>query len=297
MIFITGGSGFVGRHLIKRLTDAGHGVRCLVRRQAAVESMAAAGAEAVLGDVTDSARVTEAMRGAESVVHLIAILRESRGATFEAINVQGTKNIVAAAQQAGVKKFVHIGALGATADPEYGYPYSKWQGAEAVRTSGLDFTVLEPSVFFGPGAGFIEMLLGTLKMMPLVAPIAGSGRNLFQPLWVEDVVSCIIKSLQGDKSRQTCEIGGPEHLSYEQVFDAVMAARGIKRLKIHLPLPLMRPAVAVMERLLTNPPVTSGELKSLKRDNITDLDAVEKQFGFKPLPLSQGLGYLRPSSP
>ena len=76
-----------------------------------------------------------------------------------------------------------------------------------------------------------------------------------------------------------------------------MAARGIKRLKIHLPLPLMRPAVAVMERLLTNPPVTSGELKSLKRDNITDLDAVEKQFGFKPLPLSQGLGYLRPSSP
>jgi len=112
---------------------------------------------------------------------------------------------------------------------------------------------------------------------------------------VEDVVTCILKALQGGKIGQSCEIGGPEHLTYEQMLDTVMQALGKRWLKIHVPLVLMRPAVMVMEKLVGDPPVTLGELGQLELDSITDLDSVERQFGFGPLPLSQGLDYLRPA--
>ncbi len=148
---------------------------------------------------------------------------------------------------------------------------------------------------FGIGCGFTKELIGSIKMFPFLAPIPGSGKTRFQPIWVEDMVSCILRALGGEKSGQTCALGGPEHLTYEQMLDAIMDTLGMKRIKFHLPLPLMRPAVMVMEKVLPNPPVTSGELRQLEVDNITDLDAVERQFGFKPLAFSQGLDYLKVS--
>jgi len=292
MIFITGGSGFVGRHLIKRLTDEGQKVRSLAMTQSEAENLVRAGAEVVRGDITNYEAIQTGMQNAESAVHLVAIIRERGPATFEAVNVQGTMNVVKTATEAGIKKLVHIAALGNTPDPRYAYLNSKWRAAEAVRALKLDYTVFEPSVLFGPGAGLIEALLGTLKMAPFFVPIVGAGKTLFQPFWVEDLVSCIVRALGGEKSRETCQVGGPQHLTYEQVLDEVMAAKGVKRLKVHLPLWLMRPMVSLMGKILKNPPITKGELKSLEIDTITDLDAVEKQFGFKPLPLSKGLGFL-----
>ncbi len=292
MIFITGGSGFVGRHLIKRLTDEGKQVRSLATRQDEAENLVRGGTEVVMGGIGDYDAILKGMKGAEAAVHLVAILREKGAATFEAVNVQGTKNVIKAATEAGVKKLVHIAALGNTPDPKYTYLNSKWRAAEAVRASELNYTIFEPSVLFGPGAGLIESLLGTLKMVPFVVPIVGKGDTKFQPFWVEDLVSCIVKALAGEKNRQICQVGGPQHLSYEQVLDEVMAARDTKKLKLHLPLWFMRPAVSLMSKILKNPPITKGELKSLEIDTITDLDVVEQQFGFKPLPLNKGLGFL-----
>ncbi|MBA7663048.1 3 beta-hydroxysteroid dehydrogenase/Delta 5--_4-isomerase [subsurface metagenome] len=293
MILVTGGSGFVGSHLIPRMVESGHRIRCLVPRPA--EGLRGRGVEVVMGDVTDPESLKTAMSGVEAVVHLVGILRESRGASFSGVNVQGTRNVLQAAQDSGVKRFIHIGVLGASPDPRYGYLYSKWLGEEAVRSSQLDFTILRPAAMFGAGAGFINRLAGSLKMFPLLAPIAGPGKSRFQPIWVEDVVTCILKALQGGKIGQSCEIGGPEHLTYEQMLDTVMQALGKRWLKIHVPLVLMRPAVMVMEKLVGDLPVTLGELDQLELDSITDLDSVERQFGFRPLPLSQGLDYLRPA--
>jgi NADH dehydrogenase len=295
MILVTGGAGFVGSHLIPRLVGTGEKVKCLDRSLARAETEKASGVEWVLGNVTDRQSLEQAMSGVESVIHLVAILRESKGATFDGVNVQGTKNVVQAALGAGVKRFIHIGALGAGPNPIYRYAYSKWQGEEAVRSSNLDYTILEPSVMFGTGAGFITRLVRSLKTFPFLAPIPGSGKTRFQTIWVEDVATCVLKALGGEKSRQTCRIGGPEHLTYEQILDAVIDALGIKCIKVHLPLLLMRPAVMAMEKVMSDPPVTLGELKQLEVDNTTDLDSVERQFGFKPLPLSQGLDYIKPA--
>ena len=295
MILVIGGTGFVGSHLIPRLVEAGEKVKCLDRGLARAETGKVSGVELVLGNVANLLSLKEAMSGAESVIHLVAILRENKGATFDGVNVGGTKNVVQAALSSGVKQLIHIGALGASPNSRYRYTYSKWQGEEAVRSSNLDYTILEPSIMFGTGAGFITRLVRSLKMFPFLAPVPGSGRTRFQTIWVEDTVTCILQALKGGKSRQTCRIGGPEYLSYEQMLDATMSALGAKRIKVHLPLPLMRPATVVMEKVLRSPPVTSGELRQLEVDNITDLDAVERQFGFKPLALSQGLDYLKVS--
>jgi NADH dehydrogenase len=251
------------------------------------------GATAVTGDVTDPASLKEALSGVESVVHLVAVLREGRGTTFNRVNVEGTANVVAAAREASVKRFIHIGAMGAGDMPRYAYFHSKWRGEEIVRASKLDFTIFKPGAMFGKGAGFIGKLANSLNMFPLLAPIAGSGRTRFQPLWVEDLATCILAALKGDKTGQTCEIGGPEHLTYEQIMDVVRAVMGKKRLKIHVPVVLMRPVVALMEKILGNSPVTSVELRALEMDNIGALDSVESQFGFKPLALAKGLDYLK----
>jgi NADH dehydrogenase len=293
MILVTGGTGFVGSHLVPRLAQTGNKIRCLVRNRAEAETLAAHGVELVPGDVTNLQSLEQAMPGVETVVHLVAVIREGKGVTFNGINVQGTRNVARAALGVGVKRFIHMSALGVGPDPRYRYSYSRWQGEAAVRSSNLDFTIFRPSVIFGAGAGFTAQLIRAIKMFPLLAPVAGSGKTLLQPIWIEDVAACVVQALTGDHNGQTYEIGGPEHLTYEQILDAIMAALGVKRIKIHLPLLLMRPAVMVMEKVMPNPPVTMVELAQLRVNNTTDLDSVERLFGFKPLPLSRGLGYIK----
>lgn len=292
MILITGGSGFVGSHLIPRLVKQGFKVKCLVLDEKEAQKAKALGAETAMGNIADAKSVTEAAKGADAIIHMVAILREHGTATFEAVNVGGTKNALAAAKEAGVKRFVHMGILGASSNPKYKYLHSKWKAILEVEKSGLDYTIFKPSVMFGEGAGFISALLRSIKMFPLIAPVAGSGKTMLQPIWVEDIVSCIIEALQGKCVRGACEIGGPEHLKYEDVMQAVMDAASIRKPKVHIPIALMRPAVILMEKLSSNPPITKDELDALELDNITEIDALQKHFGFMPLGIKEGLNYL-----
>lgn len=291
MILVTGGTGFVGRHLVPKLVKEGEKVRCLVRSRAKAEALQQHGVEVALGDVTEPSSLKEAMRDIDTIIHLVAIIREGKGVTFDGVNVQGTRNAVRVAQESGVSRFMHMSALGAGPNPSYRYTYSKWQGEEAVRGSKLDFTIFRPSVIFGQSFGysFIDRMVQPLTMFPFIAPVPGSGKARFQPIWVEDTVSCILQALMSAKASQTYELGGPEHLTYEEMLDAVMHALGIRQAKAHIPMLLMRPAVAIMEKVMRDPLVTSVELAQLKIDNITDLDTVEHCFGFRPLSLGEWL--------
>ncbi len=297
MILVSGGTGFVGSHLIPRLVKSEEKIRCLVRSMAKTETLRENGAELAVGDVTDPQSLIEAMQGVDTVIHLVAIIRETKGATFSGVNAQGTMNMVEAAKACGVKRFIHISVLGASPNPMYRYTYSKWQGEEAVQNSNLDFIIFRPSAIFGQGFGysFIDSMIRSLTMFPFIAPVPGSGNTRFQPIWVEDVASCIIQALENEKGSQTYEIGGPEHLSYEEMLDTVKHVLGMRRVKVHIPMPLMRLAVIAMGITMGNPPVTSVELAQLELDNITDLDSVERYFGFKPRALNQGLDYIKSS--
>jgi uncharacterized protein YbjT (DUF2867 family) len=291
MILVTGGSGFIGRRVVARLVDGGHKVRALARgrRRADLPD----GVEVAQGNVVSGEGLPEAMAGVEKVVHLVAIIRETGDQTFQAAIWRGTERLVEAAKVAAVKKLVYVSAIGAQDDPTYPYLQAKWQAERAVMRSGLNHTILRPSIVFGEGDEFVNALAGLIRYNPLV-PVAGDGKTKFQPLWVEDLVTCIVACLDEDAHNgEVLEVGGPEHLTYDQMLDIVKEALGKSRMKLHVPLAVMRPLAQVMEWVLSKPPVTREQLKMLALDNVTGTDAVTKSFGVQPRRLADTLDYIR----
>lgn len=289
-IAVVGATGFVGSHLVPHLVDRGHEViavsrsgRRLPQWTDAVEPRAAD----VAGGHPDAA-----LAGADAVVHLAAIPREIGGRTFEAVNVRGTQRVVEAAQRIGVRRFVHLSVLGVADDPRLAYLYSKWRGEDAVRSSGLEWVVLRPSLMFGTGDGFFNLVKTTLRWWsPGVVAIPGQGDARFQPLSVDDLAIAVEKSLtDADRARSVYELGGPAYLSYRDIVDEVMRVTGMRRLPVGVPIPLISALTRVTDRVLPIFPVSHDQIASLQRPNSTELDAFERHFGVEPRPLD--LSYL-----
>lgn len=294
MILVTGATGFVGRHLVHALVTGGYPVRCLVRNVSGARAGLPQGVELVKGDVNNPKTLRTACDGIEGIIHLVAIIREHDRETFERVNVEGTINLVVEAGQAGVSRLIHISAMGARNSPEHRYIYSKWLGEEAVRQSDLAWTILRPSLIYGEGFGFFDRLLQSIKFFPPpLVPLPGGGHTLFQPITVGDVVKCILLAWHNSTMiGRICELGGPEHLSYRQMLEALLKTRGIKRFMVPIPMPIMRLVVPFMSKLFKDPPVTMAELKQLDVNNIAEVDAVLKHFGFSPIALADGIRYL-----
>ncbi len=291
MILVTGGSGFIGRRLVSRLVDSGHEARVLARGQRRADLPSAVGT--AQGNVVRGDGLPEAMNGVRKIVHLVAIIREAGHQTFEAVIWRGTERTLEAAKVAAVKKFVYVSAIGAQDNPTYPYLHAKWQAERAVMRSGLNYTILRPSIVFGEGDEFINALAGLVRYNPVV-PVAGDGKAKFQPIWVEDLVTCIVACLdEGAHDGQTLEVGGPEHLTYDEILDAVKETLGKSRAKVHVPLAVMRPVAQVMEWVLPRPPVTREQLKMLTLDNITDTGSVISNFGIQPRRLADSLDYIK----
>jgi len=287
VVCITGSTGFVGRYIAKELCSRGFKVRCLARASSDLAPLSGLPVEIFRGDITNEASLQSALQGAVGVVHLVAIIRETKEATFEAINLSGTRNLVQAAKKTGVKRLVYMSNLGAGPDKRFPLLYTKWRAEEEVRSSGIDFTILRPSVIFGRGDGFVCVLVYIIKRLPLV-PVIGSGRIKFQLISVEDVATCVAESLTSKRIfNQIILLGGPEHLTYEEIVDLIIERLKLRRRKVHLPVPLMHFVAWTGEKLGLTLPVTSAQLAMLTRDNITSLDAVEKVFGFKPVSLRE----------
>ncbi|HEX7196168.1 MAG TPA: complex I NDUFA9 subunit family protein [Candidatus Limnocylindria bacterium] len=281
-IAVVGASGFVGSHLVPHLVGAGHEVIALSRGGRRLPGWT----EAVTTRAADVTRsdLEGALSGANAVVHLVAIPRETGGRRFEEVNVRGTQRVVAAAERIGVPRFVHLSVLGVSDDPKLAYLYSKWSGEEAVRTSTLDWVVLRPSLMFGTGDGFFSLIRTTLRWWsPGVVAIPGRGDSRFQPLSVDDLAIAVEKSVtEADRRRATYELGGPDWLTYRQIVDEVMRVTGMRRLKLPMPIPLISALTAVTDRLLPIFPVSHDQIASLQRPNSTDLEAFERAFGVTP---------------
>jgi uncharacterized protein YbjT (DUF2867 family) len=287
VVCITGSTGFVGRHVVRELCSRGLRVRCLARASSDLAPLAGLPVEICRGDVTDEASLQSALQGAVSVVHLVAVIRETKVATFEAINLSGTRNLVHAAKRMGVKRLVYMSNLGAGPEKRFPLLYTKWRAEEEVRSSGIDFTIFRPSVMFGRGDGFVCVLADIIRRLPLV-PVIGSGRTKFQLISVEDVATCVAESLTSNRTvNKIIPLGGPEHLAYEEIIDLIIKKLKLRRRKAHIPVPLMRFIVWTGGKLGLTLPITSAQLAMLTRDNITSLDAVEKVFGFKPISLRE----------
>jgi len=294
MILITGATGYTGRHLASRLAAQGQRPRCLVRdTQRAAAILPADKAEFVQGNTTQPASLGVAMQGVDTVVHaafLTADRKQSVDNHYQETNVQGTANVIKAAQDAGVKRIIEMSGLGTKPDKPGSYMQGRYLAEKMLKESGLDWTIIQPSVLFGKDAPFIKGLSDLIRTAPVV-PLIGGGNIMFQPIYVEDVVTVVIKVLE-DPARttgKTYTIGGPEYYSFTQIIDALLHAMHKTRIKVYAPMPLVGIGAALMESVLAKPPLTSAAMTLFSFDNTTDLDSVEHDFGFKPMSFARYL--------
>lgn len=289
-IAVIGATGFVGSHLVPHLVERGHEVIAVSRTGRRLARWGD-GVEPRAADVTRDDLV-EALTGAEAAVHLVAIPRETGGRRFDEVNVHGTARVVDAAKRIGLRRLVHLSVLGVIDDPKLAYLRSKARAEAAVRESSLDWVVLRPSLLFGEGDGFFNLVKTTLRWWsPGIVVIPGRGDTRFQPLSVDDLAIAIEKCLtDADRRGSIYEIGGPTWMTYREIVDAVMAATGMQRLKLGMPIPLISALTVVTDRVLPIFPVSHDQIGSLGRPNSTDLDSFERAFGTIPRPVD--LSYL-----
>jgi uncharacterized protein YbjT (DUF2867 family) len=289
-VLVTGGTGFVGPHVVHALRARDVAVRALVRDRRRGARLLAWGAELVEGDVTDPASLRAASAGADAVVHLVAIIRGAR-AEFERVMAQGTRNVVTAAKDAGVRRFVLASALGVDERTKDVVPYfaAKWEMERAVEESGLEYVILRPSFVFGKDGGVLPTFVRLARLAP-VTPIVGPGTQRLQPIWVEDVAEYYAQSVDlPAAANRTFEVGGPDAPTWNEFWDRLKRVLGVHRPSIHVPFPVLRVQAALTERL-PFAPVTRDQLTMLELgDNVvTSPDAVET-FQFPLVPLDEQL--------
>jgi len=291
VILVTGGTGFVGGHVVHALRASDQQVRALVRERSSGTKLESSGAELVEGDVTSPESLRRAAEGADAVVHLVAI-RQGKREEFQRVMVDGTRNLLAAAKEAGVDRFVHMSALGTSAETKDLVPYygAKWQMEQDVKASGIPYVIFRPSFIFGPDGGILPTFAKLARLTP-VTPVIGSGRQRIQPIWADDVGAYFARAVTEEAAaNRTFEIGGPEAVSWNEFWERLKRARGIKRPSVHVPIGLMRVNALVTERLPGNIPLTRDLLKMLEAgDNVvTDTSAVDV-FGLPLVPLDEQL--------
>jgi NADH dehydrogenase len=281
MILLTGATGFVGGHLLKALLSAGFEVRCLVRRTSPARDKLPAGTQQVFGDILDRQSLAKALIGVDTIIQLVGIIEERRGLTFEAVHVQGSKNVVDEAVKAKVSKYIHMSALGSRAMAVSTYHRTKWMAEEYLRASGLNHTIFRPAIIFGPGDGFMNRLAGIVARLPLI-PIIGTGEYPFQPIYIGDVVTCFVDAVNRPNNIQGAyELAGPERLTFNQIIEIIKGALGVKKGVVHIPMKMMKPLVKLLERLLPTPPVTSEQLAMLEEGSVCDIEPMKKTFPVK----------------
>ena len=276
-VLVTGGTGFVGHHVVHALRARDLHVRVLVRDRRRASRLAAWGAELVVGDITDPTVVRAACVGADSVVHNVAIIKGTR-ADFENVMEHGTRNLVAAAEGAGVRRFVLASALGLDERSRNAVPYftAKWEMERAVRSSSLEYVVFRPSFVFGKDGGVLPTFVRLARYAP-VTPIVGDGETRLQPIWVDDVAEYYVHALdRPDAAGRVFEIGGPETPTWNELWDRLKRVLGARRPSLHVPVGFMRLQAALTERL-PGAPVTRDQLTMLELgDNVvSDTSAVE----------------------
>jgi len=288
MILVTGSTGFVGSHLIKRLRRDGIKVRALVRTPSKAQALKDIGAEVVAGDIADRESLETAFAGVERVIHLVGIIQEAPGVTFTAVHVDGTRNLLEASKKAGVRHFVYQSALGTRPGARSQYHQTKWEAEELVRASGMAFTIVRPSLIYGPGDLFTLRLSDMIRLSP-VLPVIGSGRSKIQPVYIDDVVSCLGKIVSGDAYfNEMYTICGPDQLTYEEVTRAIAREMGLWRPAFHMPMLFMKTAAKVMSAL-PKPPVTLDQLIMMQEDNICSTSDMREVFGIEPIEFREGL--------
>ncbi len=287
-VLVTGGTGFVGPKVVHALRAEGRDVRCLVRNPHAgsARTLAAWGCELAPGDMTDAGSLRRAVDGCDAVVHLVAIIT-GRPRDFERLMISGTRDLVAAAKEAGVRRFVLMSALGTSEQTKTLVPYyhAKWEMEGAVKGSGIEHVVFRPSFVFGRDGGVLQRFVRQVRLSPVV-PVPGDGERRLQPIWVDDVAAFFAAAVATPTAtNRTFDLVGPDRVTWNELFGRIARLLGKRRSLVHVPMRVVRGVAAVAERL-PSPPVTRDQLTMLEHgDNVGDPQPAIEAFGVEPIAL------------
>jgi NADH dehydrogenase len=289
-VLVTGGTGFVGHAVVHALRARDVQVRALVRDPKRARRLSAWGATLVVGDVTDMTVLRAACTDVQAVVHLVAIIKGSR-ADFERVMEHGTRNLVAAAENAGVGRIVLASALGLDERTKDATPYftAKWEMERAVRSSSLGYVIFRPSFVFGKDGGILPTFVRLARFAPLT-PIVGDGQTRLQPIWVEDVAEYFAQAVDHPAAAgRTFEIGGPEAPTWNEFWDRLKRVLGARRPSVHVPVGLLR-AQAALTEWMPGAPVTRDQLTMLELgDNVVSDPSAVETFQLPLVPLDEQL--------
>ncbi len=285
-VLVTGGTGFVGTHMVNALLHRGHSVAVLARDPARTRNRYNRPVETVTGNVLEPSSIARAARGRDAAVHLVGIIHERREQTFDRMHRQAVENVLEACRAAGATRYLHMSAMGSSEDAPSEYGRSKAAGEKAVEASGLDWTIFRPSIIFGPGDGFVSLLAPIVRRNPGFIPVIGPGTTRLRPVSVYDVARVFTDALEKPETTgRKFEVGGPEIFTLDEIYREIAAAVGKPRKPlVHFPLWYGRILAAAFEwlagrGLIPAPPLTRDQLRSLSRDNVADVSETVATFG------------------
>jgi uncharacterized protein YbjT (DUF2867 family) len=279
MIVITGATGFVGEEVVKQARAAGYPVRAIVREPERAQWLVERyEVELFHGNVLYAPSIDGAMQGTNCVIHLVGIIHEWKENTFERTHVQATKNVVDEAKKSGVKRFIHMSALGTRENARSRYQQTKWAAEEYVRKCGMAWTIFRPSFIYGPKDKSVNTFVQLIRRLPFV-PVLGAGNTRIQPISVENVAKAFVAAIRNDDSvSKIYDLCGPEPFTWNELYDKLQEILGTHKRKLHLPLPIARVQAAVFESILSNPPFTRDQLLMLQEDNVGDPQPAMRDF-------------------
>jgi nucleoside-diphosphate-sugar epimerase len=291
-ILITGAAGFLGSHVARLAGRRNHQVRCLVRKTSNLEGLELSPEHLVYGDMTDPASLREAVRGMYAVIHCAATTSEGAPdlELSRRVNVEGTRRLLEAALEAGAKRWIQISSMSAHPGSTSVYGRTKLEADEIVRQSDADWTILRPSLIFGPGGkGLVSKTQDIMKKLP-VMPVVGPGRELIRPVFVTDVAHAALNCIESPNTiHKTYMIGGADEIELNEFFRRLGARIGAKRPLVHIPIAAAMLMARTLGLLTKNPPITVDNVLGVKQAQRVDIAAARHDFQFAPMGFDEAL--------
>lgn len=280
-IGITGASGFVGSHLIKRFQKLDHNLS-LISRSGKLDSIKSERVEIFKGTVDDIDALEKAFTGCDIVYHLVGLIVETRENSFEQTVSVGTQKVVEAAKKAGVTRIVYISALGTSENAKTAYHRTKYKAEQAIINSGIDYVIFRPSVIYGPGDGFVSMLSSIIRKAPMT-PVIGDGKYLLQPVSIDDLTLACERILNRPQAwRKIIDIAGEERLEYLEILNIIKSVLKINRPNFFIPITVMKFIGLILEKIMKPAPLTKDQMIMLEMGNIGDITSMKGLLEIDP---------------
>ncbi|HSO12578.1 MAG TPA: NmrA family NAD(P)-binding protein [Anaerolineales bacterium] len=294
MILVTGATGFIGRVLVRQLTEVGKQVRVLLRPSPKSPRLPkGVSVEVAVVALNDERGLRAALRGVDQIYHLASAAAQGRDGNLLTTDIEGTRTLAQVAASADIERFIYLSHLGADRASAFPVHKSKGIAEDHIRKSGVPHTIIRSSIIFGPEDGFTSALADILRFSPGILPIPGDGRVLLQPLWVEDLVTCLIWALQNPNTiNQTYEIGGGEYFTLRQILETIMSVTHTRRLLVPMPPPYMRALIVLLDSFARRPRISTYWIDYFAVNRTCPVDNLPRTFGLMPARFAYRLNYL-----